>query len=80
MKIGKAIGPDCIPNLVPKEFAQDLAPVVKDICNTSLTESYFPQALKAFLLIPTPKTSPPQQIETDSRPIALTCTLAKVFE
>ena len=63
-----------------KEFAQDLAPVVKDIYYTSLTESYFPQALKTSLLIPTPKTLPPQQIDTHSRPITLTCNLAKVFE
>ena len=58
VKIGKAIGPDYILNRVLKEFAQDLAPVVKDIYNTSLSESYFPQALKASLLIPTPKTHP----------------------
>jgi len=65
VKIGKAIGPDCIPNRVLKEFAQELAPVVKDIYQTFLTESYFSQALKASLLIPTPKTSPPQQIVID---------------
>ena len=35
VKIGKAIGPDCIPNRVLKEFAQELAPVVKDIYNAS---------------------------------------------
>lgn len=29
--MGKAIGPDCIPNRVLKEFAQELASVVKDI-------------------------------------------------
>ena len=58
VKIGKAIGPDCIPNRALKEFAQELATVVMDIYNASLTESYFPQALKAYLLIPTPKARP----------------------
>ena len=80
VKIGKAIGPDCIPNRVLKEFAQELAPVVKDIYNASLIEGYFPDALKASLLNPIPKISPPQQIESDLRPIALTCSLAKVLE
>ena len=70
----------CIPNRVLKEFAQKLAPVVKDIYNASLIEGYFPDALKASLLNPIPKISPPQQIESDLRPIALTCTLAKVLE
>ena len=70
----------CIPNRVLKEFAQKLAPVVKDIYNASLIEGYFPDALKASLLNPIPKTSPPQQIESDLRPIALTHTLAKVLE
>ena len=65
---------------VLKDFAQELAPVVKDIYNTSLTEGYFPDALKASMLNPIPKLSPPQQIEMDLRPIALTCTLAKVLE
>lgn len=79
VKIIKAIGPDCIPNRAVKDFAQELAPVVKDIYNTSVSEGYFPDALKASLLNPTPKISPLQQVETDLRPIALTCTLAKVF-
>ena len=51
MKIGKAIGPDCIPNRVLKEFAQELAPVVKDIYNASLIEGYFPDALKASIAL-----------------------------
>ena len=80
VKIGKAIGPDCIPNRVPKEFAHELAPVIKDIYNASLIEGYFPDVLKASLLNPIPKISPPQRIESDLRPIALTCTLAKVLE
>ena len=80
VKIGKTIGPDCIPNRVLKEFAHEVAPVVKDIYNASLIEGYFPDALKASLLNPIPKISPPQRIESDLRPIALTCTLAKVLE
>ena len=51
VKIGKAIGPDCSPDRVLKDFAQELAPVVKDIYNKSLTGGYFPDALKASLSI-----------------------------
>ena len=80
MKIGKAIGSDCIPIRVLKELAQELAPVVKDMYNASLIEGNFRDALKASLLNPISKISPPQQIESDLRPIALTCTLAKVLE
>ena len=35
VKIRKAVGPDFIRNRVLKEFAHELAPVVKDIYNTS---------------------------------------------
>ena len=80
VKIGKATGHDCIPNRVLKVFAQELALVLKDIYNTFLTEGYFPDALKASLLSPIPKISPPQLIESDLQPITLTCTLAMVFE
>ena len=80
VNIDKPFSPDCIPNGVLKEFAQELAPVVKNIYNASLIEGYFSDALKASLLNPIPKISPPQQIESDLRPIALTCTLAKVLE
>ena len=78
-KIHKAIGPVFIPNRILKEFAQELAPVVRDIYISSLIEGYFPNALKASLLNLIPKISPPQRIESDLRPIALTGTLAKVL-
>ena len=80
VKTRKAVGPDLIPNRVLNEFAPELAAVVRDIYNSSLVEGYFPDFLKATILIPIPKISPPQQIEKDLRPIALTCALAKVME
>ena len=80
VKTRKAVGPDLIPNRVLKEFAPELAAVVRDIYNSSLVEGYFPDSLKVAILNPIPKISPPQQIEKDLRPIALTCALAKVME
>ena len=47
VKICKAIGPVFIPNRILKEFAQEVAPVVRDIYNSSLIGGYFPNALKA---------------------------------
>jgi len=45
VKIRMAIGPDFIPNRTVKKFVQELAPVFRDIHNSSLFEGYFPDAL-----------------------------------
>ena len=79
LKVAKAIGPDKIPNKVLKEFAPELAPVIKNIYNRSMKEGYVPELLKCSIVNPVPKVSPPQHIESDLRPISLTCTLAKVI-
>ena len=76
----KSVGPDNIPNIVLKEFAPELAIVIQDIYNQSLIESYVPHLLRCSIISPIPKENPPQSMETDLRPISLTCTLAKVME
>ena len=80
VKIGKAVGPDSIQNKILKKFAVELAPIVQDIFNASLSQGDLPDLLKASISNPIPKISPPQQIEKDLRPLKLTCTLAKVME
>ena len=80
VKIGKASGPDGIPNIVLKTFAFELAPVIADIYNTSLCEGYLPPLLKSAAVIPIPKKCPVNDIEKDIRPISLTCQIAKVME
>ena len=80
IKIGKAIGPDMLPNRVLKEFADELALPIMDIYNCSLSEGYVPDLLKSSIVNPLPKVSPPQEIDSDLRPISLTCTLAKIME
>ena len=80
IKVCKSVGPDNIPNIVLKEFAPELAIVIQDIYNQSLIESYVPQLLRCSIISPIPKETPPQSMETDLRPISLTCTLAKVME
>ena len=51
-----------------------------DIYNCSLREGYVPDLLKRSVISPLPKVSPPQKIQSDLRPISLTCTLARVME
>ena len=51
-----------------------------DIYNQSLRESYIPSMLKSSIVNPIPKISIPKDIESDLRPISLTCTLAKIME
>ena len=80
LNVGKAIGPDMIPNRVLKDFAPELAPLIMDIYNCSLREGYVPDLLKLSIINPLPKVSPPQEIQSDLRPISLACTLAKVME
>ena len=80
VKIGKASGPDGIPNIVLKTFAFELAPVIADIYNTSLCKGYLPPLLKSAAVIPIPKKCPVNDIEKDIRPISLTCQIAKVME
>ena len=80
LKIDKAIGPDELPNKLLKDFALELAPVVRDIYNQSMRESFVLELLKSSIVNPVPKVTPPQCIGRDLRPIFLTCTLAKVME
>ena len=80
LQVAKAVGPDNIPNKILKDFAPELAPVIQDIYNQSLKEGYIPSLLKSSIVTPIPKVTPPTTIESDLRPISLTCTLAKVME
>ena len=42
LKVKKSPGPELIPNIVWKEFAFELAPVLADIYNSSLQQGYVP--------------------------------------
>ena len=71
IKTTKAVGPDNIPNKLLKDFANELAPLIMDIYNQSLRESYIPSMLKSSIVNPIPKISIPKDIESDLRPISL---------
>ena len=74
------MGPDNIPNKLLEDFALELAPVIQDIYNQTLEEGHIPALLKSSIVTPIPKVTPPREIESDLRPISLTCTLAEVME
>jgi hypothetical protein len=80
LQVAKSVGPDELPNRVLKEFATELSPVIQDIYNQSIKEAYIPDLLKSSIMSPIPKVTPPQSIESDLRPISLTCNLAKIME
>ena len=80
IQVSKSVGPDEIPNRLLKEFAPEISLVIQDIYNQSMREGYIPELLKSSIVSPITKVSPPKSIESDLRPISLTCTLAKIME
>ena len=80
---GKAAGPDNIPNKLLRDFALELAPVVQDIYNQSLKDGNIPLLLKSSIVNPIFKVTPPpppEKVDSNLRPIPLTCTVAKIME
>ena len=79
-KVKKEPGPGGLPNIVLKEFASELAPLIADVYNTSLREGVVPPSLKHAIVFPLPKEMPPKSVENDIRPISLTNQVAKITE
>ena len=86
VKTNKAIGPDQIPPWIVRDYAQR-APMHNSWLDRSrqysiatLREGVLPKLWKTATVSPLPKKRPPESIENDIRPIALTPILAKVFE
>jgi hypothetical protein len=80
INISKAVEPDNIPNKLLKDFAFELAPAIQDIYNQSLKDGNIPLPLKFSIVNPIPKVIPTKKMDSDLRPISLTCTLAKIME
>ncbi|CAH1277576.1 Hypp9703 [Branchiostoma lanceolatum] len=78
VKTTKAPGPDGISGRVLKEFAYELSTPIADILNTSLREGIVPREWKEAIVVPLPKTSPPNI--SHLRPVSLTSLIAKVCE
>ncbi|KAK3527450.1 hypothetical protein QTP86_023068 [Hemibagrus guttatus] len=75
----KAAGPDNIPGRVSRECAEQLADVITDIFNISLSSAIVPTCLKTTTIIPVPKKSPVSCLN-DYVPVALTPIIMKCFE
>ena len=80
IKTNKSPGPDLIPNKILKMFAFELAPVIADVYNSSLSQGVVPSQLKLSIVRPIPKVLPPTSIEDDLRPISLTSQISKIME
>ena len=65
LKVKKSLGPELIPNIVWKEFAFELSPVLADIYNSSLEHGYVSAQLKQAIVVPVPKCRPPVSVESD---------------
>ncbi|KAI3351053.1 hypothetical protein L3Q82_005595 [Scortum barcoo] len=79
VKTRKAPGPDNIPGRVLRECADQLACVLTDIFNTSLSQAKVPTCFKAATIIPVPKKTHITSLN-DYRPVALTPIMMKCFE
>ncbi|KAK1794767.1 hypothetical protein P4O66_009973, partial [Electrophorus voltai] len=75
----KAAGPDNIPGRVLRECADQLADVLTDIFNISLSCAVVPTCFKTTTIVPMPK-KPTVSCLNDYRPIALTSIIMKCFE
>ena len=80
VKTNKAIGPDCIPNWVLKEFADIIAGPLCAIQNSSLREAFIPELWRSANVTSLPKVVPMKEIKKDVRPISLTPVMSKLME
>lgn len=80
IKVRKSIGPDDIPNWLLKNFASSICRPVCSIFNSSIRQGHVPVLWKSADVLPIPKMSNPQSIESDLRPISLTPVLSKLLE
>ncbi len=80
IKLGKAPGPDNIKPWMLRDLAPYFAGPVTSIFNASIRQGTVPDIWKSATICPIPKKSQPKHIETDLRPISLTCLLAKELE
>ena len=76
---GKAAGPDNISPRVLKELHNEIAPILTDIFNTSLSEGIVPDDWKNAYVTLVYKKGPKCKPE-NYRPISLTCICCKVLE
>ena len=78
--VTKSAGPDKIFNWVLHDLAGLISQPVCAIWNSSIHEGVVPTLWKSADVVPLPKVSTPQSIESDLRPISLTSVIMKHLE
>jgi hypothetical protein len=71
---------DNINNKLLRSLAEVLAAPICALINSSFRQGVIPVQWKMSRISPIPKTFPVRNIETDLRPIAITCPISKVAE
>ena len=79
IKPNKASGPDAIPCRLLKETAEEIAPILADIFNESLSSGHLPDDWKTANVAPVFKKGNTNLAE-NYRPISLTCVCCKLLE
>lgn len=75
----KAAGPDKIPNIFIRTFADQLTPIVHYLYQRSLKTGEVPNQWKTAMVIPVYKKGNKAD-PSNYRPVSLTCVLCKIFE
>ena len=75
----KAIGPDLVPTRLLKDFADDIAPILRVIFQQSLDSGQVPEDWKKANIAAVFKTGE-RSIAANYRPVSLTCVSCKVLE
>ena len=79
VNIHKTAGPDGLPGCLLRACADQLASIVTDIFNLSLTQSVIPTCFKQTTIVTVPKNTKVTCLN-DYRPLALTSVAMKCFE
>ena len=79
VNIGKACGPDNIPNFILKTCASELAPAITEIFQLSLDTGTLPEDWRNANISPVFKKGN-RHIASNYRPISLTCVCCKLLE
>ena len=80
LNVTKSSLDDIISNRLLKELADIVAAPICSIINNSLRQGVVPHQWKVSRITPLPKCNPVRNIESDLRPISITCPVSKVAE
>ena len=80
LELSKALGPDCIPVVVLKNYKPDLSYILADLFNICLKEFCFPNSWKVSSVVPIFKNVGERSVAKNYHPASLISVVSKVFE